>query len=334
MPNESHKPSRALVSAAFGVVYVVWGSTYLGIRFAVETIPPFLLGGVRFLIAGTALAVWALARGAPRPTKTNWKAAAIAGILLFPFGNGVVVWSETRIDSGMAALLVAVEPFWVGLLLWLGGGDRPRPAVIAGLIAGFVGLVVLLGPSITSQTGSIDLFASLALVAAACAWALGSLYGRSAPLPRSAPMAAGLQMITGSIVLLIISASLGEIGRFDPATVTTRSIVSMLYLILFGSILAFSAYSWLMVTAAPARVATYAYVNPVIAVLLGWAVAGEPMSPRVGVAAAIIVGAVALITAGQRGAEDRGPRKDRGQTPNSGDLVITRPGNKAPEIGV
>jgi drug/metabolite transporter (DMT)-like permease len=316
MPNELHKPSRALVIAAFAVVYVVWGSTYLGIRFAVETLPPFLLAAVRFLIAGTALTAWALARGAPRPTRTNWKAAAIAGSLLFPFGNGIVVWSETRIDSGMAALIIAVEPFWVVLLLWLSGGGRPRPAVMAGLVAGFLGLVVLIGPSIMARPGSIDLVASLSLVAASGAWALGSLYGRSAPLPRSAPLSAGLQMIAGGTVMLIIGVALGEVGRFNPAAVSMRSIISMGYLILFGSILAFSAYSWLLLHVAPARAATYAYVNPVIAVLLGWAVAGESITPRIGVAAAIIIGAVALITVGpSTSAEPSTPRVNSSLAP-------------------
>src|SRR5512142_1643043 len=169
MTEKRHAP-KALVLAAFAAVYVLWGSTYLAIRFAVATMPPFLLAGVRFTIAGVILSAFALARGAARPTRENWKAAAIAGTLLFPLGNGVVVWAETRIDSSMAALLVATEPFWVVLLLWLRAGVRPRPFVIAGIVAGFAGLIMLVGRS-SVPGAAADVVSAAALVGASISWA-------------------------------------------------------------------------------------------------------------------------------------------------------------------
>ena len=297
MTDHGHAP-KALVLAAFAAVYVLWGSTYLAIRFAVETVPPFLLAGVRFTIAGALLSAFALARGAARPTRENWKAAAIVGTLLFPLGNGVVVWAETRIDSSMAALLVATEPFWVVLLLWLRAGVRPRPFVIAGIVAGFAGLIMLVGRSSVPGAGA-DVVSAAALVGASISWAAGSLYARKAPLARSPLLSAAMQMIAGGIALLLLGALTGEPGRLDIAAVSTRSVVAFGYLVIFGSLVGFSAYSWLVTVAAPARVATYAYVNPVIAVLLGWALAGEAITTRILIAAAVIVGAVALIVADQ-----------------------------------
>jgi drug/metabolite transporter (DMT)-like permease len=296
--SEHRHASRPLVLAAFAAVYVLWGSTYLAIRFAVETVPPFLLAGVRFTIAGVILGAFALARGAAWPTRQNWKAAVITGILLFPLGNGVVVWAETRIDSSMAALLVATEPVWVVLLLWLHAGVRPRPLVVAGIVAGFAGLVMLVGHSSMPGVGA-DVVSAAALVGASISWAAGSLYARNAPHARSPLLSAGMQMIAGGIALLALGALTGEPGRLHFAAISTRSIAAFGYLVICGSLVGFSAYSWLVTVAAPARVATYAYVNPVIAVLLGWAVAGEAITVRIAVAAAVIVGAVALIVADQ-----------------------------------
>jgi drug/metabolite transporter (DMT)-like permease len=299
MPNAIRRPSQALVIGAFAIVYVVWGSTYLAIRYAIETLPPFLLGGVRFFLAGLLLSAWALVTGAERPTKTNWKAASIVGILFFPCANGIVVWAETRIGSGMAALLVAIEPFWVVLVLALLARKWPRPAVLGGVVLGFAGLIILIGPNAVAGNRSIDLVAAGALIAASCSWALGSVYARSAPLPRAPLLAAGLEMLVGGFVLIIVGLLGGELRGFELAAVSIRSIAGFVYLLLFGSIVAFTAYSWLVGVVAPARVATYAYVNPVIAVFLGWLVAGEAITGRVAVAAAVIVGAVALVVIGQ-----------------------------------
>lgn len=295
---ERGHPPRALVIAAFAAVYVLWGSTYLAIRYAVQTLPPFLLAGARFTFAGAVLSAFALARGAERPTRANWKAAAIVGTLLFPLGNGIVVWAETRVDSGMAALLVASEPFWVVLLLWWRAHVRPRPLVIAGIVTGFAGLFILIGRAPVAGVRA-DALAAALLVGASCSWAAGSLYARSAALPRAPLLSAGTQMIAGGIGLLAMGLAAGEVGRLDLAAVSVKSIIGLGYLVVFGSLVGFSAYSWLVSVVSPARVATYAYVNPVIAVLLGWAIAGEAITWRLAIAAAVIVGAVALIIADQ-----------------------------------
>ena len=289
---------RARVLLAFAIVYVVWGSTYLFIRYAVQTLPPFLLTGTRFLVAGTLLTTWAVLRGAERPTRTNWKALTIIGLLLFPCANAVVVWAETRIGSGLAALLVAIEPLWVVVFLALITRRRPPPGVVAGMLLGFAGLVILVGPSLQAGTG-IDRTAALALVGASCSWAAGSVYGRTAPLPRDPLLAAGLEMLIGGAGAMAVGIAAGEPHRLDFALVSERSIVALAYLTVFGSIAAFTAYNWLVTVEAPARVATYAYVNPVIAVLLGAIVAGEPLTPRIGFAAIVIVTAVVLVIMGQ-----------------------------------
>jgi drug/metabolite transporter (DMT)-like permease len=292
-------PSRASIIVAFAAVYVLWGSTYLAIRYAVQTAPPFLMAGSRFLFAGAVLAIWALARGAERPTRENWRAVSIVGTLLFLLGNGVVVWAETRIASGVAALLVATVPLWMVLIPWMRGGPRPRLLISAGIALGLGGLGVLVGPGAVQGTSGIDLYAAGGLMLASLAWASGSIYARRAPLPRSPLLTAGLEMFVGGIALLIAGLLTGEVYGFHLAVVSPRSWLAILYLVIFGSLLGFTAYSWLLGVAAPSRVSTYAYVNPVVAVLLGWAIAGESITPRVAIAAAIIIGAVALITVGQ-----------------------------------
>jgi drug/metabolite transporter (DMT)-like permease len=290
---------RARTILAFAIVYVVWGSTYLAIRYAVQTLPPFLLTGVRFIVAGTLISAWAIARRAERPTPTNWKALTIIGLLLFPCANAIVVWAETRIGSGIAALLVAIEPLWVVVFLTAYARQRPPLSVVAGILLGFAGLVILVGPSLQAGHVGVDLGAAMALVVASCSWALGSVYGRTAPLPRSPLLAAGLEMLIGGIGALVVGVAAGEPHRLVLAAVSERSIIALIYLTVFGSIVAFTAYNWLVTVEAPARVATYAYVNPVIAVLLGAALAGETLTPRIGVAAAVIVTAVVLVIAGQ-----------------------------------
>ncbi len=296
-------PRRARLVAAFAAVYLLWGSTYLAIKIALETLPPFLLAGTRFVTAGALLYLWArLAGKAERPRWQHWRTAFIVGGLLLLCGNGAVVWAERRIASGLAALLVAVEPLFIVLLGWLlPGGRRPSLKVALGLVTGFAGVWLLIGYGINGATGgggggNIDLPGAFAVIAAALAWALGSLYSLRAPAPRSPLLASGMQMLAGGALVLAISAATGEWGRFAPRVVSLRSAGAVLYLCVFGSIVAFTAYSWLLRHADPARVATYAYVNPVVAVLLGWWLAHEPLTPRTLLAAGIIVGAVVLIT--------------------------------------
>jgi drug/metabolite transporter (DMT)-like permease len=288
--------SRARIALAFAAVYVVWGSTYLAIRYAIETIPPFLMASSRFLIAGAALYAWGRLTGGERPSRAAWIATAVTGILMLAVGNGAVTWSEQRIPSGIAALLVASVALWMVLLEFLRrNGTRPTRLSILGLLIGFGGVGLLVGPAAFASASDLDVLASLVLVGASLSWAAGSVYSRVLPKPASAATAGGIQMLAGGLVLLLVGVSTGEIGRFDAAAVSSRSLLSFGYLIVFGSLVGFTAYAWLLRVCTPAAVATYAYVNPIVAMLLGWMIGGEEFGPRMIVAAVIILSGVALI---------------------------------------
>lgn len=295
------RPSRALVIAAFGAVYLIWGSTYLGIKYAIETLPPFLMSGWRFLIAGAALTAWALWRGAERPTRAHWRSAAVVGALLFLCGNGGVVWAEQHIASGLAALLVATEPLWIVLLNWARpAGVRPSGKTILGLLVGFAGVWLLIGSGVSEGGGDTvraGMVGTIVVIVAAFSWAVGSLYSLRAQFPASPLLASGMQMLMGGALLTLAGTFSGEWTRFDLSRASVASVGALAYLIVFGSVVAFTAYSWLLRVVSPARAATYAYVNPVVAVLLGWALAGEPLTARILFAAVVIVGSVVLINA-------------------------------------
>lgn len=319
------QPSRLLLLAAFGAVYIIWGSTYLGIKYAIETLPPFLMAGGRFLIAGAVLYGWArLGFGdqehpRERPLPSHWRTAAIVGMLLFLCGNGGVTWAEGYITSSLAALLVASEPLWIVLLSWLlPGGSRPNAKVWIGLALGFAGVWLLVSAGTTTTAGAADggtnILGAAAVLGAAFAWAIGSVYSLRASLPRSPLLSSGMQMLAGGALLLLLGVMTGELGRLDFNNVSTRSIVAFLYLTVFGSIVAFTAYSWLLRHASPARVSTYAYVNPAVAVLLGWALAGEAMTTSSLVAAGIIVASVALITSRGKAVDGKGEESARVET--------------------
>jgi drug/metabolite transporter (DMT)-like permease len=294
--------SRLAVLTAFAIVYVVWGSTYVAIRFAIETLPSFLMAATRFLIAGAVLYAWSrFVGGAARPTSAQWRATTVVGVLLLVAGNGLVVWAEHRVPSGIAALLVGAVPCFMVLFDWLrSGGKRPRPRVVAGLLLGLVGLVWLVGPDAVLGGGRVDLLGAAALVLASASWAAGSIFSRQAPMPPSPFLSTAMQMLTGGAVLLAVGVLFGEPWAFEPAAVSARSLLGWLYLIVFGSIVGFSAYVWLLRASTPAAVSTYAYVNPVVAVLLGWLLAGEELTVRMLVAATVIVSGVALITLAPR----------------------------------
>jgi drug/metabolite transporter (DMT)-like permease len=295
-------PSRLALASAFAIVYVVWGSTYLAILFAIETLPPFLMASVRFLLAGSLLYAWArVLGGAAAPSGAHWRSTAIVGVLLLVGGNGLVVWSEQRVPSGIAALLVGTVPCFMVLIDWLRPqGRRPTGLVVAGLALGLLGLVWLVGPDSVMGGGRADLLGAGALVLASFSWAFGSIYSRHAPMPASPFLGTAMQMVAAGVVLLALSMALGEPWAFHSSTVSLRSVLSFLYLVVFGSIVAFTAYIWLLRVSTPARVSTYAYVNPVVAVLLGAALAGEALTTRMIVAAAVIVSGVALITLAPR----------------------------------
>ncbi len=297
-------PSRLALVSAFAIVYLVWGSTFLAILFAIETLPPFLMAGSRFIAAGLLVYAWSrLVRGAPPPSRAEWRAAAGVGVLLLVGGNGLLVWSEQRLPSGIAALLVGTVPCFMVLVDWLRpGGSRPTRHVVVGLLLGLLGLVWLVGPEDVMGGGRAALIGAVVVVIGSFSWAAGSIYSRHVRAPRSPFLSTAMQMLSGGAVLLLLSAALEEPWAFDSGTVSLRSWLGLLYLIVFGSVVAFSAYIWLLRVSTPARVSTYAYVNPVVAVLLGWALAGEPLTMRVVVAAAIIVSGVVLITIAPKGA--------------------------------
>jgi drug/metabolite transporter (DMT)-like permease len=289
--------SRGQIIAAFASIYVIWGSTYLAIRYAVETIPPFLMGGVRFLISGGMLYLWARYRGAARPTRIHWRNAIVAGGFLLLGGNGAVVWAEQFVPSGLTALLVSILPFWLVIIEWVRPPrKRPSGAVWIGLLLGFVGIIVLVGPSSVGGHGNVAPLGALVLILGSLSWAIGSFWSRDAELPESGLLTTGMEMLGGGVLLLIVGALTGELADFDVHAISRASAIGLLYLITFGSLLGFTSYIWLLDKVSPARLGTYAYVNPIVAVLLGWAIAGERLSIRTGVAAAIVICAVALIT--------------------------------------
>jgi drug/metabolite transporter (DMT)-like permease len=292
---------RLTLILAFAAVYIVWGSTYLAIRFAIETLPSFTMAGVRFVVAGAVLYAFGRLRGAPRPRFEQWRAAAVVGFLLLLCGNGAVVWAEHRVPSGLAALLVGTEPLWVAMLFWVWpNGEAPGKKTLLGLGIGFLGTVLLTAPGELAGEAGLHL-PSVGLVLFACVtWATGSLFARTAELPTSSAVSAGAQMLTGGAALLLLGLATGEPARMDLAAASVRSWGALGYLIVFGSIIAFSAYGWLLKNVRPTMVATYAYVNPVVAVFLGWLLASEPVTPRTLFAAALILGAVVLVSRDRR----------------------------------
>jgi drug/metabolite transporter (DMT)-like permease len=292
----TERPSRFKLVSAFTAVYLIWGSTYLGIRIAVESIPPFLTAGTRFIIAGTLLYAWTRIRGAPRPEVLHWKSAAVIGIMLLTVGNGTLSWAERLIPSGIAALLVAISPLWFVTIEWMQGGSRPSIGVAAGLLLGTLGILVLIDPADLVGGEEINIFGSVVLVLASICWAAGSLYSRRAALPSSPMLATGMEMLVGGVASVLVSAVSGELNGFHFTDVTPRSLAAIAYLTVFGSLIGFTSYIWLLRSTTPARASTYAYVNPIIAVLLGWLVADEPLSGRILLASVLIVAAVAAIT--------------------------------------
>jgi drug/metabolite transporter (DMT)-like permease len=284
---------------AFALVYLIWGSTYLAIRYAIDTIPPFLMAGSRFLLAGAILFTWARFKEGVKPTRRHWRNTGIIGLLLLLGGNGGVSWAEQTVPSGITALLVAIVPLWLVLLDWLRpGGKRPGIGTIAGVIVGLVGVVELVGIDAFRGNGTVDLVGAGVLVLGSLAWAAGSLFAKQADLP-SAFLTTGMEMLIGGAALLLTGFLTGEHRHFALHDVSAVSVFGFFYLVTFGSLVAYTAYTWLVRHAAPAAVGTYAYVNAVVAVFLGWLIAHEPVTRNTIIGATIIVAAVAIITTTQ-----------------------------------
>jgi drug/metabolite transporter (DMT)-like permease len=305
--NQNVKHFSILLLTAFAAVYIFWGSTYLAIKYAIETLPPFLMAGSRFIFAGSILYFWArFSKDYEKPSLKHWRTSFIVGTLLLLGGNGCVVLAQHYISSSLAALLVATEPFWIVLLGWLWlKGSRPNWKVALGLLIGFVGVYLLIGgQSSSAESGMKQIFGAFLVIAAAFSWALGSMYGLRATTPKSSVLTAGMQMLCGGSVLALVGIIKGEWTTFNITDVSTNSWFALAYLIIFGSLIGFTAYSWLLKNAPPAKVATYAYVNPVVAVFLGWLIAGESFTTQMLIGAGVIVGSVALITSHNKGERD------------------------------
>jgi drug/metabolite transporter (DMT)-like permease len=289
-------PGATALILAFAAIYLIWSSTYLAIRFAVETLPPFLMLFARFFTAGLLMYAWLRRRGAPRPSSREWAAATLIGGLLLLGGTGAVGWAEQWIPSGLAALIVAIVPIWMVVLDWIGPAKRrPTGAVIAGLLIGLIGVAVLVGPVELAGDQRMLFIGSVVVVFGTVSWATGSVFGTHLPHPSSPWMTAAQQMTMGGLLLLIAGTITGEWERVDYSAISQRSLLALAYLIVFGSLIAFAAYVFLLRHQSPARVGSYAYVNPVVAVFLGWALADEPVTARTVVAAAVILTGVVLI---------------------------------------
>jgi drug/metabolite transporter (DMT)-like permease len=281
---------------AFAAVYIIWGSTYLGIRIAIESIPPFLMAGTRFVIAGSILYIIARIKSNEKLTLIHWRSGLIIGGLLLLGGNGGVVWAEQFVPSGLTALLVSTVPIWIIIMNWmLPNGEKITLKTVIGVFLGFIGLFLLVNPHDLTKSGGVDLIGAGVLLFATFTWAIGSIYSNHAVLPKSKIMTVAIEMISGGILLLIFSFITGDVSKFSIEEVSTRSVLSLIYLIIFGSIIAFTAYMWLLGAAGPSKATTYAYVNPVVALLLGWFFVDEIITMEIVIAMVIILTAVALI---------------------------------------
>lgn len=325
MTSAAPRPSTLAVATALGIVYVVWGSTYLAIAYVVETMPPLLSAGARFVVAGSLLVAflvardrWQRARGHASPESllrwprgVEWRTAFIVGSLLLLGGNGMVSVAEQTIPSGIAAVIIATTPIWLSVFDALLTRRMPSRVAIGGLVVGLVGVAILLLPS--SGIDSLNPVGIGILVVATLCWASGSLYARRGPLPSNHLLGTGMEQLAGGLVLLTVAAAVGEVGAFRPEGVTTASLLGLAFLIVFGSLVAFTAYVWLLNHVAVTTVATYAYVNPVVAVALGIAFRGETLSLRSLLAAGLIIGAVVAMVSGRpREVEESGPSPDAG----------------------
>jgi len=291
-------PPRAKVITAFAAVYIFWGSTYLAIRVGVSVFPPFLMAGCRYLIAGGLLFGWLRFRGLQPPTARQWKEAAITGTLLLLGGNGMVCWAEQSVNSSLAALILTSSPIWFAVFDTIRpGGRRPQLNTILGIIVGSSGVLLLVfgAPTHSGDANSTSLASTLALIAACAFWAGGSLYNKYHTIPASPWMATATQMLCGGVACSVAAFLTGEWHSFHPTQVTASPVFAFVYLIIFGSLAGFSAYVWLLSHCAPAKVATYAYVNPLIATFLGWLILKEPLTPIIFLAAAVILSGVLIV---------------------------------------
>lgn len=310
--------------AAFAALYVLWGSNFLAIRYAAEAMPPFLMMAVRCLIAGAILFAWAWFREGARPAPGHWRSAGAVGTLLFLGCHGLLAWAEQTIPSGVAALVMATTPVWLTLLDWGAGGPRPTTRAVLGLAIGLAGLVFLVGPKPESGTP----VALLVLVLSAFAWAAGSILSRRVQLPSSLVLASGMQLLAGGVALSVAGSVLGEWNRVDASILAPRALWGFAYMVILSSLVGFTAYTWLLRVAPPAQVGTYAFVNPMVALVAGWAIGGEAVSSATLGASTVIIAGVALIVTGAR-RDLKGGTHDRARVEGNDP---GRPGGRVPGV--
>ena len=295
LPHPSAR-TTTLVLVAFAAVYTVWGSTYLAIRIGIESFPPLILAGLRHITVGVFLYPIFRRKTRIRPTAANWRTAVVTGALLLFVGNGGVSWAELTVPSGIAALLVATVSLWLVIMDWLRpGGVKPAPRVVMGLLMGFAGLALLVGPTHLGGSERVDPRGAAVLVVASLAWACGSLYSKHGGMPSSPMLSVAMQSFAGGVILLIAGLVTGEFHVLQLGAISLRSWLALAYLIVFGSGIGFSAYIYILHKSTAARVGTYAFVNPVVALFLGWLIAGETITMRTVIAAAVILTAVILV---------------------------------------
>lgn len=295
LTSSEYRASALAVWTALSAVYVIWGSTYLAIRFTVETTPPFLSAAARFIVSGAFLYFWRRAAGDPAPTAIERRNAVIIGIFLLVGGNGGVVWAAQHIPSSLAALLVATVPLWMILIDALRpGGDKPKVLAMSGILIGFAGAMLLIGWT-TGEATAASLYGAIAVLIASVFWAAGSIYGKTAKLPASPLVTTGIEMLAGGIIQIVVAFFFGEFDRFEINTVSQRSALAWIYLTVIGPV-AFVAYAWLLRVAPIPLVATYSYVNPLVAIILGYFLGKEIITPRILLAAGLIIGSVVLVS--------------------------------------
>jgi len=299
-PTLSHAdptPARGALILAFAAIYIIWGSTYLGIRIAIESMPPFLMAAARFLLAGGVLLAFLKFRGAQWPTARQWWINSVIGTFLLLGGNGLVAWAEQFVPSGITAVLIGISPLFFVLTEWAWpGGSRPTATTMVALLLGFGGVAWLAAPWEDSVNGGLHAGGLIAILCACISWSFGSIYSRHAKHGLDPFLASALQMLGGGVALTVAAGLHGDFARYDFATITARAWWAFAYLVAIGSLVGFSTFVWLMKHSTPARVSTYAYVNPVVAVFLGWLILSEPITTRTLIASGVIVAAVAIIT--------------------------------------
>jgi len=297
MKASDHQPaSKAQTLLAFAIIYFVWGSTFLAIRIGVHEVPPFLFAAMRFLVAGLVLYGWRIARGDPSPTQRQWMSAFLLALLIFVFDYGLLFWAEQRVPSGVAAVMLAAIPVFMALseILFL-RTQRLTVRLSLALLIGVGGVAVLMSRGLNLGGAPIDRAGAIALIFAAISWSVASALTRKLPLPESKTMSSGAQMLAGGVLLALASAALGEFRKFHPVEVSVGAWLSLIYLIVFGSIIAFTAYVWLIHHESPTKVGTYAYVNPVVAVIVGYFLGGEALGLRTILGTALVLISVLVI---------------------------------------